>query len=94
MHTIIIWSQCLIFSQAAQSILRADYKPELTTEDALKLAVKVMAKTMDSTALNSEKRILLFRGPVVCVHLGDCLPSFCPTVVLGKGKYFLHRNQA
>lgn len=42
-------------NQAAQSILRADYKPEFTVEEALKLAVKVMAKTMDSTALNSEK---------------------------------------
>jgi len=42
-------------NQAAQSILRADYKPEVNIEEALKLAVKVMAKTMDSTSLNSEK---------------------------------------
>jgi len=42
-------------NQAAQSILRADYKPELTVEEALKLAVKVVSKTMDSTSLNSEK---------------------------------------
>ena len=43
--------------KAAQSILRADYKPEINIEEALKLAVKVMAKTMDSTSLNSEKCI-------------------------------------
>jgi len=39
----------------AQSILRADYQPECTVQEALKLAVKVVSKTMDSTSLNSEK---------------------------------------
>jgi len=42
-------------NQAAQSILRADWKPEFKLRDALKLAIKVMSKTMDSTTLNSEK---------------------------------------
>jgi len=42
-------------NQRAQSILRADYKADCTVEEALKLAAKVMAKTMDSTNLNSEK---------------------------------------
>lgn len=42
-------------NQAAQSILRADYKAEFTVQDALKLAIKVMSKTMETTALNSEK---------------------------------------
>jgi len=42
-------------NQAAQSILRSDWKPEFKLRDALKLAIKVMSKTMDSTTLNSEK---------------------------------------
>jgi len=40
---------------AAQSILRAEWKPEFKLRDALKLAIKVMSKTMDSTTLNAEK---------------------------------------
>eukprot|EP01115_Flamella_aegyptia_P001359 TRINITY_DN1223_c0_g1_i1.p1 TRINITY_DN1223_c0_g1~~TRINITY_DN1223_c0_g1_i1.p1 ORF type:complete len:251 (+),score=123.06 TRINITY_DN1223_c0_g1_i1:52-804(+) len=42
-------------NQAAQSILRAEWKPEIKIVDALKLATKVMAKTMESTNLNSER---------------------------------------
>jgi 20S proteasome subunit alpha 3 len=42
-------------NQAAQSILRADYKHEFTMQDALKLAIKVLSKTMETTSLNSEK---------------------------------------
>jgi len=42
-------------NQSAQSILRADYKPEFTVADALKLAAKVLSKSLDSTSLNSEK---------------------------------------
>lgn len=41
---------------AAQSILKQDYKPEITLTEAIGLAVKVLAKTMDSTTLASEKR--------------------------------------
>lgn len=40
----------------AQSILKQDYKDDMTLEDAKALAVKVLSKTMDSTTLNSEKR--------------------------------------
>lgn len=40
---------------AAQSMLKQDYKEGMTLEEALPLAVKVLSKTMDSTALNSEK---------------------------------------
>jgi hypothetical protein len=36
--------------------ISADWKPEFKLRDALKLAIKVMSKTMDSTTLNSEKR--------------------------------------
>jgi len=40
---------------AAQSILKQDYKEELSLQEAKELAVKVLSKTMDSTTLNSEK---------------------------------------
>lgn len=42
-------------NQAAQSILRQDYKEDLTLDDALKLVIKVLSKTMDSTSLTSDK---------------------------------------
>lgn len=43
--------------QAAQSILKQDYDPEKppTLDEALKLAVKILSKTMDSTQLSAEK---------------------------------------
>lgn len=42
-------------SQAAEDILKSDWKDDLSLTDALLLAVKVMGKTMDSTSLTSEK---------------------------------------
>lgn len=42
-------------NQAAQSILKQDYKDDLSLEQALLLAVKVFSKTLDSTTLTSEK---------------------------------------
>jgi len=42
-------------NSSAQSILRTDWKPEFKIRDAIKLAVKVMIKTMDSTTLTAEK---------------------------------------
>jgi len=42
-------------NQAAQSILKVDYNQSMELKDALKLAVKVLSKTMDSTELNAEK---------------------------------------
>eukprot|EP00123_Amoebidium_parasiticum_P019313 comp24503_c0_seq1/m.46756 comp24503_c0_seq1/g.46756 ORF comp24503_c0_seq1/g.46756 comp24503_c0_seq1/m.46756 type:complete len:254 (-) comp24503_c0_seq1:35-796(-) len=42
-------------SQAAQSILKQDYKDDMGLQDALMLAVKVLTKTMDSTTLSSDK---------------------------------------
>lgn len=39
---------------AATSILRTEWKEDLTLRDALKLAIKVMSKTMDTT-ITSEK---------------------------------------
>jgi len=42
-------------STAAQSILKQEYKEGCNLDEALKLAVKVFAKTLDSTTLTSEK---------------------------------------
>jgi 20S proteasome subunit alpha 3 len=42
-------------NQAAQSILKQDYKAEITLKEAINLAVKVLSKTMDSTTLTGEK---------------------------------------
>ncbi|GBG84961.1 hypothetical protein CBR_g39424 [Chara braunii] len=42
-------------NQAAQSILKQDYKDDITLEGAIQLALKVLSKTMDSTTLSSEK---------------------------------------
>nr|GMD23605.1 proteasome subunit alpha type-4 [Ipomoea batatas]GMD25023.1 proteasome subunit alpha type-4 [Ipomoea batatas] len=42
-------------NQAAQSMLKQDYKDEITREEAVQLALKVLSKTMDSTSLTSEK---------------------------------------
>lgn len=42
-------------SGTAQSLLRQDYKDDIDLEGALKLAVEVLSKTMDSTSLDSEK---------------------------------------
>eukprot|EP00736_Rhodelphis_marinus_P006949 Rmarinus@m.29290 len=42
-------------SQAAQSILKQDYKDELSLDEALALTVKVLSKTMDATSLTPEK---------------------------------------
>ena len=42
-------------SGAAQSILKADYREDLTLDEALQLAVKVLSKTMDATQLSADK---------------------------------------
>ena len=42
-------------SSAAQSILKQEYKEDCTLDEALLLAVKVFAKTLDSTTLTSER---------------------------------------
>lgn len=40
----------------ATSLLKQDYKEEITLAEATGLALKVLSKTMDSTSLDSEKR--------------------------------------
>ncbi|KAG6607958.1 Proteasome subunit alpha type-4, partial [Cucurbita argyrosperma subsp. sororia] len=42
-------------NQAAQSMLKQDYKDDITREEAIQLALKVLSKTMDSTSLTSDK---------------------------------------
>eukprot|EP01027_Heterolobosea_sp_BB2_P011683 GEZU01016999.1.p1 GENE.GEZU01016999.1~~GEZU01016999.1.p1 ORF type:complete len:254 (+),score=70.44 GEZU01016999.1:125-886(+) len=42
-------------NQAANSILKTEWKEDMNLNDALRLAIKVMSKTMDSTTLTHEK---------------------------------------
>jgi 20S proteasome subunit alpha 3 len=42
-------------NQAGKSILKTDYKPENTVEQNLKVAVKILLKTMDSTTPSPER---------------------------------------
>lgn len=41
----------------AQSLLKQEFKDDIAFDDAVKLALKVMSKTMDSTTLSSDKRM-------------------------------------
>ena len=43
----------------AQSLLKQEYKDDIEVKDAIGLVLRTMSKTMDSTTLNSEKRMLL-----------------------------------
>lgn len=42
-------------NQAGKSILKTDYKPENTVEENLKVAVKILLKTMDSATPGPER---------------------------------------
>jgi 20S proteasome subunit alpha 3 len=42
-------------SSNAQSILKQDYKEDLTLKEAKSLAIKVLSKTMESTSLTGDK---------------------------------------
>ncbi len=48
-------------NQAAQSILKQDYKDDITMVNSLKLAIKVLSKSMDSTTLSRSFCLLDFR---------------------------------
>jgi len=50
-------------NQAAQSILKQEYKNDMELGEVVKLAIKVLNKSMDSTSLTSEK----------CEHCLACL---------------------
>lgn len=45
-------------SSNATSILKQDYKPEMSLAEAMSLAIKVLNKTMEATTLASEQRII------------------------------------
>ena len=59
-------------NQAGKSLLKTDYKEDgVTVEDALKLAVKVLNKTMDGTAASADKMELFtmtLNDEKQCVH--------------------------
>eukprot|EP01100_Stratorugosa_tubuloviscum_P001065 TRINITY_DN1240_c1_g1_i1.p1 TRINITY_DN1240_c1_g1~~TRINITY_DN1240_c1_g1_i1.p1 ORF type:complete len:267 (+),score=142.09 TRINITY_DN1240_c1_g1_i1:131-931(+) len=42
-------------NQSAQSTLKQEYRDDMSLDDALKLAIKVLSKTIDSTDLNANK---------------------------------------
>ena len=44
-------------NQAAQSILKSDWKEDMSMDDTMALVIKVLSKTLDSTTLDSEKRM-------------------------------------
>jgi len=46
-------------NSTAQSLLRQDYRDDIGLEESVGLALKVLSKTMDSTSLDSEKRMFL-----------------------------------
>ena len=50
----------------AQSLLKQEYKDDITLEEAIGLTLRVMSKTMDSTTLGSEKRTSAFDSSVPC----------------------------
>ena len=58
-------------NQAAQSILKQEYKNDMELGDVIKLAIKVLNKSMDSTSLTSEKCTPLSRS-----HFSFFLLSF------------------
>lgn len=43
-------------NQAAQSILKQEYKPEMDSKKAVELALKIMSKTMDTATLSKDRR--------------------------------------
>ena len=64
-------------SSAAQSILKADYREDLTLDEALRLAVKVLSKTMDATQLSGDKLELsaVSRAPSGAVEYHVYMPA-------------------
>jgi 20S proteasome alpha/beta subunit len=56
-------------NQAAQSILKQDYKDDITMASSLKLAIKVLSKSMDSTTLSRLVTTLLERTLPPTAHV-------------------------
>ncbi|KAJ4954726.1 hypothetical protein NE237_011509 [Protea cynaroides] len=74
-------------NQAAQSMLKQDYKEEITREEAVQLALKVLSKTMDSTSLTSEKLELaeVFHSPSGKVKYEVCSPESLSKLLVKYG---------
>lgn len=68
-------------NQAAQSMLKQDYKDDITREEAVKLAIKVLSKTMDSTSLTAEKLEL---AEIYLAPAGEVKYQVCTPEALGK----------
>ncbi|KAF3629911.1 Proteasome subunit alpha type-4-A [Capsicum annuum] len=73
-------------NQAAQSILKKDYKDDITREEVVQLALKVLSKTMDSTSLTSEKlelaEVFLSNGKV---KYQACSPDTLNKILVNAG---------
>ncbi|CAD5177037.1 unnamed protein product [Musa acuminata subsp. malaccensis] len=74
-------------NQAAQSMLKQDYKDEITREEGVQLALKVLRKTMDSTSLTSEKLELaeIFLEPTGEVKYQVCKPELLERLLVKCG---------
>ncbi|KAK3128483.1 hypothetical protein QOZ80_6BG0462280 [Eleusine coracana subsp. coracana] len=69
-------------SQAAQSMLKQDYRDGMTREEAVSLALKVLSKTMDSTSLTAEK--LELAEVFLQTGTGEVQYQVCSPEALGK----------
>mmetsp|Transcript_1283 Transcript_1283/g.4753 ORF Transcript_1283/g.4753 Transcript_1283/m.4753 type:complete len:253 (+) Transcript_1283:90-848(+) len=74
--------------QSAEGVLRGDYKDDLSLEDGIKLAIKVLTKSMDSTALTADKLEVatISRDPATgavtyTVQSEEALQPFCEEAV-------------
>ncbi|KAG6591791.1 Proteasome subunit alpha type-4, partial [Cucurbita argyrosperma subsp. sororia] len=74
-------------NQAAQSMLKQDYKDDITREEAIQLALKVLSKTMDSTSLTSDKLELaeVFLSPSGNVKYQVCSPESVSKLLVKSG---------
>ena len=61
----------------AQSLLKQEYKDDISVKEAVGLTVWVMSKTMDSTTLGSEKHELLVALVVFLVETDDMRSRIC-----------------
>ena len=57
----------------ATSLLKQEYKEDISVEDAIELVLRTMSKTMDSTTLGSEKRTSLPLFPPSHPSLRPCV---------------------
>ncbi|PHU22839.1 Proteasome subunit alpha type-4 [Capsicum chinense] len=73
-------------NQATQSILKQDYKDDITREEVVQLALKVLSKTMDITSLTSKKielaEVFLSNGKV---KYQACSPDTLNKILVNTG---------